>query len=280
MCRLFAQISPTAQAARDFLVDSEFSLLRQSDFNKKNLQKDGWGVASFGNKKGPTVSKSPNPMFQEARKVEALAAEIRSTLVIGHIRAASNPRGVSKKKLITFDNTQPFSGRGWAFAHNGTLEIPLEIAKKLGPYRRELKALNDSEVYFWQFMKFNAKLKDPALALKACVREIWDVWKECRSRYPAKKTPYTSLNAIAGDGRRLYALNHYVRKGLADCGVCNPAQPWSVMSFARRGRRLIVASENMDRKKWTRLAQPEILSAEIKGGRLSVRRERFEVAIQ
>jgi hypothetical protein len=31
MCRLFAQVSPKPAGARDLLVDSPFSLLRQSD---------------------------------------------------------------------------------------------------------------------------------------------------------------------------------------------------------------------------------------------------------
>ena len=38
MCRLFAQVSTKPESARDLLVDSEFSLLRQADGDPKNPQ--------------------------------------------------------------------------------------------------------------------------------------------------------------------------------------------------------------------------------------------------
>jgi len=277
MCRLFAQISPQPQSAREFLVDSEFSLLRQSNFNKKNLQKDGWGLAFFGNKNRIKVFKSLKPVFKEAERFKRLASENESRVIIGHLRAASNPRGIPLKKLISLDNTQPYTDGRWAFAHNGTLQIPDEVAKHLGPLRKNIKALNDSEVYFWQFIKFQRLYKDPARALRACIQETWGIWEDCKSRYPQKKTPYTSLNALLSDGTRLYAMNHFVSRGMASYGNCNPTQPWSVMSLAQRGSRIIAASENLDQGPWTRLVQPEILSVEIKGRGLAVKRRRFEI---
>jgi glutamine amidotransferase len=276
MCRLFAQISPTPAGASRFLVDSEFSLLNQSNFVKSNLQKDGWGIAHFGNDGKPVVSKSPRPAFEEPAEFRA-AARARSRVVLGHIRAASNPRGIARGRLINLENTQPFTDGRWVFAHNGTLEIPDEVARRLGPLRRHLRSLNDSEVYFWQFIKHLERTGEPAAALRECIREDWDLWRKCRQHYPEKKTPYTSLNALVSDGRRLYAVCHAVRRGRADCAVCTPSQPWSVMSFARRGEKLLIGSENLDRGSWTRLVQPEILSVSLSAGGLKVKRERLEV---
>jgi glutamine amidotransferase len=275
MCRLFAQISTKPGSAEDFLVDSEYSLLKQSNFKKTNLQKDGWGIAHFGNKGQTAVSKSPKPAFKEAEKFAAAAKGAVSRAVIGHIRAASNPRKLPMAKLINMDNTQPFTDGRWIFAHNGTLQIPQEVSEQLGSYRRKLKSLNDSEVYFWQFIKFYDKLGDVEKALLSCIAETWALWKECREDHPAKTAPYTGLNTLLSDGISLHALCHAASKGLASCGVCNPAQPWGTMSFAHRGDRVIVASENMDRGDWTPFATPELFSVDTRSGRLEIHRRRY-----
>ena len=284
MCRLFAQISPTPASAEDFLVSSEFSLLKQSDFNKKNLQEDGWGIAYFGNKNEPVVSKSSEAIFKEKEKFARAAHAVRAKVVIGHIRAASNPRGIAKDKLINMENSQPYTDGRWIFAHNGTLQIPEEIAENLGALRKNVKSLNDSEVYFWQFIKHYGNTKDPAEALEACIRENWSVWERCKQKHPEKKTPYTSLNVLLSDGSGLYAFCHAVHQGLAGCGVRNPTQPWNIMSWTERqepgaAQRLIAGSENLDRGLWTRFSQPELLSVEIRSGKLDINRRLLDLAL-
>lgn len=278
MCRLFGQLSASPAAAADFLVDAEFSLLKQSNFKKSNPQKDGWGVAWFGTNGKAVVSKSPMPAFKETAKFKEAAMGAVSTAAIGHIRAASNPRKLPKGRLINMANTQPFTDGRWIFAHNGTLQIPSEVTQRLGRWKHKLNSLNDSEVYFWQFRKFYEKHGDVEKALSACVAEDWALWKECRESHPGKTAPYTGLNTLISDGKTLYALCHAASKGLASCGVCNPDQPWSTMSFTRRASRVIVASENMDEGAWTRLDPPELLSISVRAGRLEVRRRRYELA--
>src|SRR5688572_14483415 len=117
MCRLFGQISPIAVSARDLLVDAERSLLRQSDFRKGHLQQDGWGIGVF-NGGAARVIKSPRAAFQERSRFEK-ASESKSKVVIGHLRAASNPSGLPQKKLIGQVNSQPFTDGKIVFAHNG-----------------------------------------------------------------------------------------------------------------------------------------------------------------
>jgi glutamine amidotransferase len=277
MCRLFGQISPRAESAEDFLVESEFSLLKQSNFKKDNLQKDGWGIAYFGNKGEPVVSKSPKPAFKDAKAFEA-AARPESKVVIGHIRAASNPRKLPKTRLINMDNTQPFIDGRWIFAHNGTLQIPQEVTATLGAYAKKLRSLNDSEVYFQQFVKHYDKVKDVEKALLACVAQDWELWKDCQKDHPGKKAPYTGLNTLISDGKVLYAFCHAASRGLAECGVCNPSTPWGTMSFTVRGDRVIVASENADKGSWTLFQPPELVRAEFKGGRPLVTRTLFDFA--
>lgn len=278
MCRLFAQISPVPLRAEDFLVHSEFSLLKQSNFKRTNLQKDGWGIGWFGNAGEPSVSKSEKPVYKEADRFQQMAAQGVSRVVIAHIRAASNPRGLPRSRLINAESSQPFTDGRWLFAHNGTLEIPDEVAGRLGPLRRNIRTMNDSEVYFWQFVKFYGRTGDAVEALKSCIREDWEVWNGRRNRVPRKRGPYTSLNALASDGRSLYALCHSIRRGKSERAICNPGQPWQVMSLSRRGERLVVSSENLDRGRWERFDQPEIVSVDIQDGALRVRRRRFELA--
>ncbi len=254
MCRLFASVAPHASSARDLLVDSRFSLLRQADADPKNQQKDGWGLAWFDADGAARVTKSGGPATEERARFSETADEARSRIVLGHIRAASNPH-------LDDEHAHPFSDEGWVFAHNGTLTIWKEVAQALGPRRARLKTESDSEVYFQQFLKHLALVNDPSRAFEACIAENWRLWQSCGNLYPKAATPYTSLNAIASDGKGMHALCHASRAGLSAGGVCHPDQPWSVMSYSTRDGRFILASEDVDGGEWTRLSPPETISA-------------------
>jgi predicted glutamine amidotransferase len=263
MCRLFAQVSPKAVGARDLLVDSPYSLLKQSDMSAENPQKDGWGMAWFGADGKPRVVKSARPASDDAGRFAAAADAAYSPVVLGHIRAASNPH-------IDDAHAHPFEDEGWAFIHNGTLTIHKEVAEALGPRQERLKTGSDTEVYFQQFLKHLAMTGDPSRAFEACVAEDWALWAGCRDRYPDASTPYTSLNAVAADARGVHVFCHASRAGLGRFGLCHPDQPWSVMSYSTRGGRFVVASEGVDGGDWTRMSPPETLSAVVADGNVKV----------
>jgi len=265
MCRLFAQVAPRAEGARDLLVDADFSLLHQADGDGKNPQKDGWGVAWFGADGAPRVTKSGGSAAAERERFARAADEAVSPIVLGHLRAASNPH-------LDDSHAHPFADAGWVFIHNGTLTIADEVAAALGPRRARVRTKSDSEVYFQQFLKHLSACGDPSRAFELCVEEDWTLWEKCRARYPGASTPYTALNAIASDGKGLHALCHASRKGLAACGIFHRDQPWGVMSFAVRGDRVVLASEGVDGGEWTRFAPPETISAVPKGPAVEVRR--------
>jgi predicted glutamine amidotransferase len=255
MCRLFAQVSTAPSSAREFLVDSEYSLLKQADVDPKNPQTDGWGLAWFDGK-GAHVVKSGAPAPKEARRFADAADKAESGVVIGHIRAASKGIGIDDQRA------HPFEDEGWVFAHNGTLFIRDEVAAALGPRRARLKTDSDSEVYFQQFLKHLAETGEPAAAFDACVRENWRLWDGgAKSAHPELKAPDSSLNAIASNGKGVHALCHAASKGLATHGVCHLDQPWSVMSYTTRGGRFVLASEGVDGGDWERLLPPEVVSA-------------------
>lgn len=271
MCRLFAQVAPQRISARDVLVDSGFSLLNQANAPTGPAQKDGWGFAWFGPDGAPRVVKSGRPAFEDRARFTAAADEARSSVVLGHIRAASKGIGIDDA------HAHPFADESWAFAHNGTLFIHKEVAAALGPRRSRLKTDSDSEVYFQQFLKHLAATNDPSAAFETCIVENWRLWRECRARYPELPAPYSSLNAIASDGKGMHALCHAASRGAADFGLYHDTQPWSVMSFATRGGRFLLASEGVDGGDWTRLVPPETISAVPSAAGVDVRRRPLQL---
>ena len=271
MCRLYAQVSSKPESARDLLVDSEFSLLRQADGDPANPQKDGWGVAWFGADGRPKVVKSGGSAAVERDAFTRAADGAVSSTVVAHLRAASNPN-------INADYAHPFEDEGWVFIHNGTLTIGNEVAAALGTRKARLKTDSDSEIYFQQFLKHLAATGDPSRAFEACINENWKLWETCRTRYPDASTPYSSLNAIASDGRGIHALCHASRRGLADCGVFHCDQKWSVMSFSSRRGRFVISSEGEDGGDWTLASPPETISAVPMGSRIDVRRRALSLA--
>ncbi|MBI3550461.1 MAG: class II glutamine amidotransferase [Elusimicrobia bacterium] len=252
-------------------------MLAQSRVEPSNLQKDGWGIAHFEGGRTRVV-KSPNAAFDETRRFRRAADGARGRVIIGHLRAASNPRGLPAKAVLGKGNNQPFTDGRILFAHNGTLQIPDEVAAYLGPFRRKLRSKNDSEVYFWQLMKHLRLRGNIPDALESCVKENWTIWKRCRRRYPDKPSPFTGLNVIVSDGRTLHAMCLYTNKMKGSHCFYTKDKPWGQMSMARRGDRYIVASEDMDEGKWRRLGQGEIVSLTPADGRVAVRRRKVRLA--
>ncbi len=271
MCRLFAQLSLSPRSAEDFLLDSRYSLLRQSNGQRGNLQRDGWGLGWHEDGRA-RLRRSAEPIYQEEARLRLSAKAAVARVVIGHVRAASNPLGLDRARLITEANCQPFTDGRWIFAHNGTLHIPRETAAALGPLRSRLKAQNDSEVYFWHLLKHLKRAGGFHEAAQLALLELWDIWDACRKRHPDAPAPYSSLNVVMTDGESLYAVCHAASRGLATRGIFHPRQPWSQMSFARRGARLVVGSEGFDAGDWDLMAPPETLTARVSGGRIAVER--------
>lgn len=275
MCRLFGQLTPAAETAAPYLADSDFSLLAQSHAAPDNQQKDGWGIGWFHGGEA-VVAKSPGFAFAEKDAFGNSARRAVSQAVVGHIRAASNPRGIPRDQLITMDNTQPFTDGRWVFAHNGTLNIPLEVADALGPLKAKLRAQNDSEVYFWQWVKHAERLGDPVKAFAACVEEDWRLWERCKDKHADKPAPYSALNAVVSDGASLYALCHKATAGLATSAIFTPAQPWQVMSYCHRDGRVVVGSEPLDaRPDWKPLGPDATLAARLEEGEAVCRIQPF-----
>lgn len=252
MCRLFGMVAASDKDAFDFLVGHEFSLLAQSDFDKKRLQKDGWGVGSWNGRAWKVVM-STGAIFKEKQAFESASREAVSRIVLAHIRQASNPRGIPHERLISLDNTQPFHSGKYIFMHNGTLTIPDEVAATLGPYRKNLKGINDSEVLFWLIMRNIEKLGDVPKAFSRSVEELWSVWEKCGegSRKRAFKlfnqnAPYHCLNSLISDGNTLWAFCKH-DEASTHTDLCGRGRPVFEICHATRGDATYIASERTDR---------------------------------
>lgn len=269
MCRMFGQLTLKKDSALTGLIEAPFSMLRLSDADRKRPQKDGWGIAWVDPAGRARIVKSPDPLYSEAVSARRAAGGACSTALLGHIRAASNPKGLAQARVMGLENTQPFGDGRWAFAHNGTLQIPDAVAARLGPLRRRLRGVNDSEVFFLQFLKFLGTERDPAAALAACARETVEVWRRVRGRYPDKESAFTGLNAVAVSRDSLLALSLYPSpRGPRSIG--RGSQPWGTMSLRRTSDRVVVASEDLDGGRWRRLPPGTLVWARRKGGRLAV----------
>lgn len=274
MCRLFGQLSRRPQDAFEAFCGAPHALLPISCAQMRRAQRDGWGIGWIDAGGRTRVVKSARPVFKEAARAQAAARRAVSTAVVGHVRAASNPKGLPQSRILGAKNNQPFAERGWLFAHNGTLEIPDDVAALLGSDRKRLRSQNDSEVYFRQFLKFLAAYGDAAQALEACARETLAVWRVRARNHPKKRSPFTGLNAVVSNGRELHALSLYPAfPELRSLG--RRAQPWGTMSLRTAPGSVLVASEDLDARSWRRLPPGTLVSAQFVGGRPRVRVRRL-----
>lgn len=274
MCRLFGSISSAAPDLEGHLVTSKCSLLAQSTANPQRLQRDGWGIAHYGKAGKPSIVLSTGAVFNEKKQFSGAVANASGRMVIAHIRAASNPLGLPSSQLLRPENQQPFTYKEWVFAHNGTLKLPDELMAHLGGYRRLVRGNNDSEVYFWLFIKTmeeTGSVQDAFPRVQDAILKAWDEAPAARKKKAER--PYVGLNCIFSDGERLYAICKYdgYRPKGTDSWLCpvKPRRPLFEMCYrvAGDGKGLVVASERTEPSgDWLPLKDGSMLEARLDRG--------------
>ena len=186
MCRLFGLYA-------NRLVDVRFSfyVARDSFAELSYWNPHGWGVAWFDGTQW-RIYKEPRPLYESDRARELVERVIRGRIIISHVRYATT--GELKK-----ENTHPWLYRGWVFAHNGTIYERLRLWRLLRRGYRDLEGDTDSEVFFHLIVQEVDSLGDPMEGIVSAVKKIID-----------NGIGFSSLNFIASDGRRLYALRYAV----------------------------------------------------------------------
>lgn len=267
MCRMLSAISVKPLNLTNYLVDSEKSLLKQSNAVRKRFQADGWGMGCFAGNKKLRIFKSKMPAFHEKKKFLDKANSANSKIIMAHIRNASNPKNLARQEILGNKNCQPFVHSNFMFAHNGTIEIPDEIKNFLGTYKKFVKGNNDSEIFFFEILKHLDAYGNMELALESVIDEIWTIWRSCKNKYHGKTTPYRGLNAFVSDGSSLHVLCHYPLKKDPKA-LMSRNWEWGRIAYRLGNGAAVFASEPPDNGKWKKMNDLQIISMTLKNGSL------------
>ena len=215
---------------------------------------DGWGVAWLSGDGEWMLFKEPIALY-ESLWAEEKVKEVKGRIIISHVRMASWGG-------ITMENTHPWLYRGWVFAHNGTIDERDRIEGLLEPsYRRGLEGDTDSERFFHLIVQEAKKVGNP---IRGIIRAVELV---------IKNSPFSSLNFLASDGSKLYALRYawrslnyytlYTTKRTAPTGLeklSKQTRQMLEMKLAASEKAFIVASEPMsDEPDWIPLQNKTLL---------------------
>jgi predicted glutamine amidotransferase len=272
MCRLLGYLGPDGSSAEPWLVESDRSLLRQSDGDPHRRQEDGWGIAWYCGEDGSvSVTKGVRGAHDPAERPRFLATahdRARGPLVIGHLRHASNPLKLPHDRLLALENSQPFTFEGCIFAHNGSIPLPTETRAHLGRWDDELQGVNDSEVLFLLLLRHLAETDDPLRAYNAATATLTEVW-ETSGKHAERS--YSGLNILFSRAPdELWAFCQW--QGDYGCGLVTPDAPYYAMAYRTERQSLIVGSEPFDgRSNWQRLGNGTFLHAERMDGHLVLR---------
>ena len=154
-----------------------------------HVNPSGWGIAWL-NSSGWHVYKEPLPLYSSARAREIIRRRVRGRIVVSHVRLAS----VGSRRA---ENTHPWLYKGWVFVHNGTIHDRWALLEFLGDEYRDLEGDTDSEALFHLVVQEAEELGDPVEGIKSAIEKI-----------VVKGIGFSSLNFIASDGERLYALRY------------------------------------------------------------------------
>jgi predicted glutamine amidotransferase len=274
MCRITAFISSKPAKGGSLFSGGEKSLLAQAGAAAGRFQDDGWGTA-FARGGKFHLTRSPGPARLESAAFSGAASEA-SRVGLAHLREASNPAGLPRRRLVSAANTQPFCRGALAFAHNGTLFIKDEIKSLLGKYEAEVKGDNDSEVLFWQVVKMLDAYGTPQMALEMALDEIRTVWISCKDKHPGRKAPYLGLNMFLASDDSLTVLCHAPRRTRKDA-LLTPGWEFGRVAWRKEPGRVVFSSEPADSGPWKKMNDPEIAHATIRGGKIELAFKRIKL---
>lgn len=184
MCRLFGVIADSPVSVEDPILKGIKPFIGLS--HKHN---DGWGIGyidGLSDFKSVRIEKAPYPAYRDKR-FSALAKEIKSSLIIAHLREA-------KHGEVSLNNTHPFYRQGWIFAHNGSMEQFREIEKEIEDINFEGET--DSERYFYLILKHIRQQGSVKQGIRSAIR-----WLEDNCIEGGK-------NFLMSNGKQLYAYRY------------------------------------------------------------------------
>lgn len=160
MCRLLGTVSRAPVTLDQVLGDERGAFLALAAQHG-----DGWGHAWTG-PAGLQVRKAADSALA-SRELADLAAGQAAESALTHLRWAT--LGLSVRPA----NTHPFTGKGVAFAHNGSVSPPEALEQLIAPQLRQQRAGDtDSERYFLAVLSRLDEGATPAEALATTVTDV------------------------------------------------------------------------------------------------------------
>ncbi|ABN69781.1 glutamine amidotransferase, class-II [Staphylothermus marinus F1] len=185
MCRLFGLYANKPVDVRfSFYETPVKSFVEQSVWNP-----EGWGIAWFNGEEW-RIYKEPRALYSSGEAERLIEKVVRGKIIVSHVRLASAGR-------VRRENTHPWLYRGWVFAHNGTIHGRRRLLRLLHREYQDLEGDTDSEALFHLIIQETENMGDPIKGIRSTIKKIID-----------KGISFSSLNFIASDGRKLYALRY------------------------------------------------------------------------
>lgn len=234
MCRLFGLYA-------NRLVDVGFSFYKSPKESFVRLSYDnssGWGIAWFDDEWH--IYKEPQPLYLSDKAKVLVEKRVRGRIIVSHVRLAS----VGRESL---ENTHPWLYRGWVFAHNGTINRKA-LLKLLRREYQDFEGDTDSETFFHLIVQEIEDLSNPVEGIISAIK-----------KNVSKGVVFSSLNFIASDGKRLYALRYATkrlsyytlyyldrpREGLELRKLSKETQQLILTKLAHGEKAVVIASEPM-----------------------------------
>jgi predicted glutamine amidotransferase len=259
MCRLFGLLASEPESPEPWLLRSDCSLLRQSNVSPETMQKDGWGIGWYEDGGRARVIKGTGCALEERERFEEAVRAASGSLVLGHLRHASNPMNLPRERLIAPENSQPFENHTTLFEHNGAIPFPTETRPFLGVHEPKVRGVNDSEVLFWLLVRNTEETGDPLVGYMHTVEDLVRVWQGMK-RPPV--APFSGLNVLfSRHPDELWAFCQWT--GDHGSGLFDASRRYYEMTYTATPHRVVVGSEPFDEERgvWKSLASGTYLHA-------------------
>jgi predicted glutamine amidotransferase len=159
---------------------------------------DGFGVGWYDEGETPRLYRTTHPAWND-RNLRELAAGIRSSLFLAHIRASTGT-------AIQETNTHPFRHGRWLWMHNGLIrefprlrrELALAVDDSLFS---SIEGTTDSEAMFYLALTFGLE-HDPVAAVEQMVGFVEETGRKHGVQDPIQMTVATT------DGRTIWAFRY------------------------------------------------------------------------
>lgn len=233
MCRLLGTVSRAPVTLDQVLGDERGAFLALAAQHG-----DGWGHAWTG-PDGLEVRKHAGSALVSP-ELAALAAGQAAESALTHLRWAT--LGLSVRAV----NTHPFTGRGLAFAHNGSIAPPEALDGLIAPLlRQQRQGDTDSERYFLAVLSRLEEGATPAQALATTVADV-----------VASGAAVHSLNCLLLTPEALLAVCCY------DPGAYDDPEYYPLL-HRRTGETVVVASTGWtDSAGWSVLGNGQLMVVE------------------